>query len=53
MISASRESLCREAELYYYDFIEVRSRDSIPENILSHIEGCRNCRERIDAFAAR
>ncbi len=43
MIAHNPKSLCREAELYYYDFLCDESRVFIPESIVNHIEQCQRC----------
>ena len=48
MIAPNRNSLCREAKLYYYDFLSDESRGLIPESISDHIEQCQHCREQIN-----
>jgi hypothetical protein len=52
MIAHNPKSLCREAELYYYDFLYDESRRLIPESIVSHIEQCLYCREQINHLEA-
>jgi len=52
MIAHGPKSLCKEAELYYYDFLCDESRRLIPEPIVSHIEQCLHCREQINHFEA-
>ncbi len=47
MIAFGSNSLCKQAELYYYDFILDESRKSVPEFIIDHIEQCQNCREQL------
>jgi hypothetical protein len=48
MIAHNPKSLCREAELYYYDFLCNESRGFIPEPIANHVEQCQHCREQIN-----
>jgi hypothetical protein len=48
MIAHGPKSLCKEAELYYYDFLCDESRRLIPEPVVSHIEQCLHCREQIN-----
>ncbi len=48
MIAPNRNSLCREAKLYYYDFLCDESRGLTPESISDHIEQCQHCREQIN-----
>ena len=48
MIAPNYNSLCRQAELYYYDFLCGESCELVPEFIISHIEQCQNCLERIN-----
>ena len=52
MIAHNPKSLCKEAELYYYDFLCDESRRLIPEPIVSHIERCLHCREQINHLEA-
>lgn len=47
MIAHSPNSLCRQAELCYYDFLCDESRGLVPESMVSHIDQCRHCREQI------
>ncbi len=47
MIAHSPNSLCRQAELCYYDFLCDESRGLIPESMVSHIDQCQHCREQI------
>ncbi len=47
MVAANPNSLCKEAELYYYDFILGEGHESIPEHIIEHINQCQNCQEQI------
>ena len=48
MITHKPNSLCRKAELYYYDFLCDESRGLVPESIVSHTEECQHCQDRID-----
>lgn len=41
------ESMCIQAELYYYDFISDTDRSLIPEQIIEHIEECPNCQKQL------
>jgi hypothetical protein len=52
MIAHDPKSLCKETELYYYDFLCDESRRLIPEPIVSHIEQCLHCREQINHLEA-
>lgn len=52
MIAPSHNSLCEEAELYYYQFFYNESEESIPEFIVNHINQCQHCQERIDQLKA-
>ena len=47
MVAANLNSLCKEAELYYYDFILGKGHELIPEHIIEHINQCQNCQEQI------
>lgn len=48
MIAPNPNSLCKEAELYYYDFLREESRGLVPESIINHIEQCQHCQEQIN-----
>ena len=48
MVAPDYNSLCRYAELYYYDFLCDESHGLIPESVLNHIEQCRHCQEQIN-----
>ncbi|KPJ66354.1 MAG: hypothetical protein AMJ43_08425 [Coxiella sp. DG_40] len=48
MIAPSFNSLCNEAELYYYDFLFNEIYGSIPEFIINHINQCQHCQEQIN-----
>ena len=48
MIAPDFNSLCKQAELYYYDFIFNESREHILQFIVNHIEQCQHCQEQIN-----
>jgi hypothetical protein len=48
MVAANLNSLCEEAELYYYDFILGKKDELIPEHIVQHISQCQNCQEQLN-----
>lgn len=52
MIAFDPDSLCREAKIYYYDFLYDESRKSIPQRFIEHIEGCTNCQGSINKLVA-
>jgi hypothetical protein len=52
MIAHSPNSFCKEAQIYYYDFIFNESRKLIPQPIVDHIEQCQYCKERISKLKA-
>jgi len=52
MIAHNPNSLCKQAELYYYDFLYSESRRLIPESMVKHIEQCQHCREQINQLKA-
>lgn len=39
---------CKQAEIYYYDYLCNENVEQIPGNIIEHIEKCHNCREKIN-----
>jgi len=52
MIAPNPNLLCKQAELYYYDFLCEESRGLIPESIVNHVEQCQHCREQINKLKA-
>lgn len=52
MIAFDPDSLCREARVYYYDFICDESRKSIPQRLIEHIKQCTNCQSSITKLVA-
>jgi len=48
MVTANPNSLCKEAELHYYDFILGKGHELIPEHIVEHISQCQNCQEQLN-----
>lgn len=48
MVAANLNSLCEEAELYYYDFILGKGHELIPEHIIEHINQCQNCQKQLN-----
>jgi hypothetical protein len=52
MVAPNFNSLCKEAELYYYDFLCDESRRLIPEPIVNHVEQCQCCLGQISQLEA-
>jgi len=52
MIAPNPNLLCKQAELYYYDFLRDENRGLIPESIINHIERCQECLEQINKLKA-
>jgi hypothetical protein len=52
MIAHNPNSLCKQAEPYYYDFLYSESRGLIPESIVNHVEQCQHCREQTNQLKA-
>jgi len=52
MIAHNPNSLCRQAELFYYDFLYNESHRLIPEPFVNHIEQCQHCRQQINQLKA-
>jgi hypothetical protein len=48
MIAHNFNPLCKQAELYYYDFLTNEGQKLIPESIIGHINSCRYCCEQIN-----
>ena len=47
MVTSNSNSLCRQAEQYYYDFQNKGDIGLIPKNIIDHINECPYCREKM------
>jgi len=52
MIAPNPNLLCKQAKLYYYDFLWGESSEVIPEFIVDHVAECQNCQEQIDQLKA-
>jgi len=52
MIAHNRNSLCRQAKPYYYDFLCDESRGLVPESTADHIEQCQHCQNQINQLKA-
>ena len=52
MIAPNPNLLCRQAKLYYYDFLWGESSEVIPESIVDHIARCQHCQGQIDQLKA-
>lgn len=48
MIAPNPDSPCRQAELYYYDFLFEENHESIPEPIVNHIAACEHCQQQLN-----
>ncbi len=48
MADSDTNLLCRQAELYYYDFLGGQSCDPVPQFLAEHIGCCRFCSEQLD-----
>ena len=48
MIAPNSNSLCKEAELYHYDFLLGESRAAIPQSIIDHIKWCEHCQQQLN-----
>ena len=52
MIIHNPNSLCKQAELYYYDFLHNENRGLVPESIVNHVEQCQHCGGQINQLKA-
>ena len=48
MTDSDTKLLCRQAESYYYDFLDSESCDPVPQFLAEHIGCCRFCNEQLD-----
>jgi hypothetical protein len=46
------DASCRQAELYYYDFLDGNKHRAIPSASLEHIQHCESCRENVSRLLA-
>jgi hypothetical protein len=47
MVALNFNSLCKEAELYYYDFLCKEGHELVPEFVIDHIKQCQRCQEQL------
>jgi hypothetical protein len=52
MVAFNTDSLCREAEAHYFDFLLEGEPDSVPRHIIDHVRGCRHCRAGIEQLGS-
>lgn len=48
MVAFNKESPCKEAEAYYFNFLTEGDPDVVPPHIIDHVRGCRQCRSKIE-----
>jgi hypothetical protein len=48
MVIRNKESLCRQAKLYFYDSLSGEGSELIPESIKNHLDQCQQCKEKIE-----
>ncbi|MFA5291934.1 MAG: hypothetical protein WC496_02755 [Phycisphaerae bacterium] len=48
MIAYNFNSLCKQAEQYFYDFLLDKSQDPIPQHIVEHLNKCQYCSRQIN-----
>jgi len=52
MATSYNNLICKQAEIYYYDFLCNENIEQIPGNIIEHIDKCPVCREKINRLKA-
>jgi hypothetical protein len=52
MVAFNPDSLCKEAETHYFDFLAEGEPDIVPRHIIDHVLGCRHCRSRIEQLGS-
>jgi hypothetical protein len=52
MVAFNPDSLCKEAEAYYFGFLPEGDSDIVPRHIIDHIMGCRHCRSKIEQLSS-
>ena len=48
MIASNSNSMCEQAQGYYYDYLCGRGQECIPAEILDHIDQCRFCQTEVN-----
>ena len=51
MVATNFNSLCKEAELYYYDFLCKEGQKLVPQFVLDHIKECKHCQEQLSGLS--
>jgi len=52
MVALNFNSLCKQAEPYYYDFLSKEGREQVPEAVAAHIEHCQDCQEQLSRLTS-
>ncbi|HPC94654.1 MAG TPA: hypothetical protein PLU87_06930 [Sedimentisphaerales bacterium] len=50
MVAFDGSELCREAEPYYFDYLQDPRNVSVPRSVACHIEACPYCRSRVQSL---
>ncbi|KPK41894.1 MAG: hypothetical protein AMJ78_04215 [Omnitrophica WOR_2 bacterium SM23_29] len=48
MITTDPNSLCFQAQLFYYDFLSGEPPEDVPSEVLNHVNQCQQCQKEID-----
>ena len=48
MIAYHYNSLCKQAEIYYYDALYKESDQVVPEFIINHFKQCQHCQDQLN-----
>lgn len=51
MVALNFNSLCKEAEPYYYDFLCKEDQKLVPEFAIDHIKECKYCQEQLNGLS--
>jgi len=52
MVTFGRDTLCKDAEFHYYDYLCNPHGSTIPQPIIDHIRQCAHCKDRIGQLEA-
>ncbi|MHC4362092.1 MAG: hypothetical protein ACYSTZ_04640, partial [Planctomycetota bacterium] len=52
MIAFDPNSICNKAQAHYYDYLCGGARESIPEEMVAHIDNCRCCQAEVNQLKA-
>jgi hypothetical protein len=52
MVAFYPNSLCKEAEVHYFNFLAEGEPEIVPSHIIDHVRSCQHCRSSIEQFSS-